>query len=190
MHEPRGVHLAAAVKRTVMTAKNAVMPSASRRLRNSGRAIQLEHADFARLNRTPQRPVADPVDLIGECAITREVQKRQRQRVSCVSVLRDRLHQDHKARPDQDRRHQQQPPEHEERPEFDADFSLDHQHDQPGRGDRQYRPRAQPRLARCSCPARASRRESAWHRRSRPAASTAPARATRPCKTTGAGRGK
>ena len=144
------------------------------------------------LQRTALQSGQLPTQLIWlvSSAIAREAQHRQAQRIGRVAVLRDRVDRHHERRPDQDRRRQEQAPDQEERSKLQADLPLDQEDDDPGQRDGQRRSPAPPRPWRRLCPGRASPCGSAWHRRSPPAGSIVPARATRPCRTGGAGRGK
>ncbi len=131
-----GSHSRRRKRASVSTTRKTARPTAKSSAQDHGRAIELEHADIAPAHRAPQRPVADPVDLIGERAITREAQDRQAESVGRVAILRDRVHDHHERRPDQDRRHQKQAPDQEERPHLQADLPLDQEGDHPGQRDR------------------------------------------------------
>ena len=77
----------------------------------------------------------------------------------------------------------------QERAKLQADLALDQDGDDPGQRDGQRRSPARDHRQRdAPCPAGSSRSGSARPGRSPPAGSIAPARATRPCRTAGAGR--
>ena len=74
MHDPGGVRLAAPVDTAAQDDEEDGQAYRARPAEHQGRPIELQHADVAGADRVPQRPVADPVDLIGEQPIAGEAQ--------------------------------------------------------------------------------------------------------------------
>ncbi len=110
MHELGRVYLATAKKPYRHDGEEDRQTQGHDAVQDQGATIELQHAHVAIPDGLPQRPVADPVDLVGPEPVSREVDHSQGQRVGCIAALCEPMNGRYEGDPQQDGRQQEQSP--------------------------------------------------------------------------------